>query len=71
MTVASDPRALAVDGAGDLFMANYDGTLTVLPRASGTIFGVPVTASTTATLLSGLSDPAELSAMACDGAGNL
>lgn len=47
----SGPRALAFDAAGNLWTANYtDGTIRVLPIASGTLFGVSVTANTPVTI---------------------
>ena len=54
----SSANGLAFDSFGDLFIANYgNGTVSVMPHASGTIFGVSVTADTLATFASGLSNP--------------
>jgi sugar lactone lactonase YvrE len=65
----SDPTALAFDASGDLFIANgNDDTVSVLPKASGTLFGVPVTANQLSTVASGLSYP---TALAFDASGDL
>jgi glucose/arabinose dehydrogenase len=63
------PSGVAVDGAGDLYFADYySGTVSVLAKASGTIFGVTATAGSPATVASGLSFPFGL---ATDKAGDL
>jgi DNA-binding beta-propeller fold protein YncE len=64
------PFALAFDSAGDLFIASYvSDTVSVLPKASGKIFGRSVTADTLATVVyPGLGVPAGL---AFDSAGDL
>jgi hypothetical protein len=65
----SDPMGLAFDHGGNLYVANVqNGTVSVLPKASGTLFGVPVTENTPATVVSALSTPQRL---AFDQAGNL
>jgi len=65
----SDPMGLAFDHGGNLYVANgQNGTVSVLPKASGTLFGVPVTENTPAILVSGLDRPQSL---AFDHAGNL
>ena len=39
----SDPNGLAFDHGGNLYVANdQNGTVSVLPKASGTLFGVAV-----------------------------
>ncbi len=67
-----DTPAIAFDSAGDLFVTDRNGTssggIYVLPVASGSIFGVPVTADTPTQIVSGLDDPIGL---AFDTAGNL
>ena len=66
-----DPTAIAFDSAGDLFVSDAtdnDGTVSVLPVASGSIFGTSVTADTLATVSSGFQDPVSL---AFDTEGNL
>ena len=71
-TVASGfsfPVFLAFDPAGNLYISDYNGsTVSVLPSASGALFGQPVTADTVTTLLSGLQNPAGVSV---DSAGDL
>jgi hypothetical protein len=64
------PVGLAFDSSGDLYVSDYgDATVSVLPAASGTLFGTPVTAGTPATLVSsGLQGPTGL---ALDGQGDL
>src|SRR6476620_6134591 len=65
----SDPMGLAFDHGGNLYVANVqNGTISVLPKASGTLFGKSVTKNTPATLVSGLDRPFSL---AFDDAGNL
>ena len=71
-TVFSDlstPMGLAFDHGGNLYVANVqNGTVSVLPKASGTLFGVAVTKNTPATVVSALSTP---QCLAFDQAGNL
>jgi sugar lactone lactonase YvrE len=63
------PTAVAFDSSGDLFVSDSSsGTVSVLPTASGTVFGTSVTADTLATLASGFQDPVSL---AFDTQGNL
>jgi len=70
------PGGLGLDHAGNLYIANFtaatgpnvNGTISVLPKASGTLFGKSVTKNTPATLVSGLDRPFSL---AFDDAGNL
>jgi DNA-binding beta-propeller fold protein YncE len=65
----SDPNGLAFDHGGNLYVANdQNGTVSVLPKASGTLFGVAVTENKPATVVSALSTPAHL---AFDQADNL
>ena len=65
----STPMGLAFDHGGNLYVANVqNGTVSVLPKASGTLFGVAVTKNTPATVVSALSSPQRL---AFDQAGNL
>ncbi len=65
----NEPTGLAFDQAGNLYIANIgDGTISVLPKTSGTLFGRSVTADTAARIVSGLSEP---DAVAFDPAGNL
>jgi DNA-binding beta-propeller fold protein YncE len=65
----STPMGLAFDQGGNLYVANVqNGTVSVLPKASGTLFGKSVTRNTPATLVSGLDRPFSL---AFDDAGNL
>ena len=66
----SGPVTLAFDSAGDLFIANTaNSTVSVLPKASGTLFGHSVSADTLATVVSsGLDAPIGL---AFDSAGDL
>ncbi len=65
----SAPIGLVLDSAGDLFIANNTAsTVSVMPAASGTIFGVSVTANTLTTIVSGLSAP---SGLVFDSAGDL
>ncbi len=63
---------IAFDGNGDLFIADENGptggSISVLPAASGTIFGQPVTADTLTTIVSGIDNPIGI---AFDEAGNL
>ncbi len=63
---------IAFDSAGDLFISNDNGasggSISVLPAASGTIFGQSVTANTHTTLVTGLDNPLGL---ALDSSGNL
>ncbi len=66
-----NPSAVAVDAAGDLFIADSnDNTVIVVPKTSGTIFGQAVTANVPAKLnaVTGLNDP---NSLAFDAAGNL
>ncbi|MGB9271004.1 MAG: hypothetical protein WCB74_17565, partial [Pseudolabrys sp.] len=69
------PQSLAFDVAGNLYMpvltgpiANPNQTVSVLPKARGTLFGVPVTANTLATVASDPDGPVDV---AFDNAGNL
>lgn len=64
------PVGLALDSSGDLYVSDYGAaTVSVLPAASGTLFGTPVTAGALATLVSsGLQGPTGL---ALDGQGDL
>ena len=65
----STPMGLAFDQGGNLYVANVqNGTVSVLPKASGTLFGKSVTKNTPATVVSALSSPQRL---AFDQAGNL
>ncbi len=60
---------IAFDAAGNLYIANQGtGSVLVLPVASGTLYGNPVTADTLATLISGLATPTGL---ALDSSGDL
>ena len=66
---------MAFDDAGNLYMpvltgpiANPNQTVSVLPKARGTLFGVPVTANTLATVASDPDGPVDV---AFDNAGNL
>ena len=61
--------ALAVDGAGNLYIESEGEGLSVLPVASGTIFGIPVTADTLATLIPGVGGGSV--ELAVDAAGDL
>ena len=68
-----DPEGLAFDSAGDLFISNYSfyskSQVSVLPKASGTVFGHAVVANTLATVIAaGFNNPADL---AFDSRGNL
>jgi sugar lactone lactonase YvrE len=62
------PPGLAVDGAGNIYVSVNQDAVAVYPRASGTLFGQPVTADTLTTLLPNLDDP---TALRFDNAGNL
>lgn len=63
------PAFLAFDRAGDLFVSDLvGGTVSVLPVASGMLFGQAVTADTLTTIVSGLFEP---SGVALDQDGNL
>ncbi len=59
---------LAFDAAGNLYIANGDGAIYVLPTTSGTLFGQSVSADTVTTIAAGLGEPTDL---AFDPAGNL
>ena len=67
------PEGMAFDSSGDLFMASEEGSITVLPAASGTIFGQSVTANAAATLNALPSAPALRGprGIAFDSSGNL
>jgi hypothetical protein len=70
-TGLDQPSALAFDAAGDLFIGNEaNNTITVVPKASGGVFGQPVSTNlaTTVTAASGLSG---VFGMAFDAAGDL
>ncbi len=68
-TAPSNSRYLAFDSTGNLYLTDHDaGTVTVLPQASGTVFGQTVAADTYQTLATGLSSPEGL---AFDSAGDL
>ena len=69
------PEALAFDTEGNLYVANgFDGldpitgNVSVLPQATGAVFGVPVTKDNLATIASEMFEPVGL---AFDDAGNL
>jgi sugar lactone lactonase YvrE len=63
------PAFLAFDRAGGLFVSDVaGGTVSVLPAASGTVFGQAVTAGTLSTVLSGVFQP---TGIALDSSGNL
>lgn len=62
------PDGLAVDGAGNIYISVNQDAVSVYPRASGTLFGQPVTADTLATLVPNLDHP---TALRFDDAGNL
>jgi hypothetical protein len=65
----SDPTALAFDASGDLFIASLNSaSVSALPKASGSLFGVPVTADQLSTVASGPSYP---TALAFDASGDL
>ncbi|MGD0393901.1 MAG: IPT/TIG domain-containing protein [Acidimicrobiales bacterium] len=65
----STSQFLTFDDAGNLYMTDHNaGTVTVLPQASGTVFGQTVTADTYQTLVTGLDSPQGL---AFDAAGDL
>ena len=69
VSALSTPQRLAFDQAGNLYITSFlNNTVSVLPKASGTLFGVPVTQNKLATLVSGLDRPQSL---AFDDAGNL
>ena len=69
VSALSTPQRLAFDQAGNLYITSFlNNTVSVLPKASGTLFGKSVTANTLATLVSGLDRPAGLG---LDQAGNL
>jgi glucose/arabinose dehydrogenase len=70
ITGLDHPTGLAVDTQGDLYVTTFgSGTVTVLPVATGTLFGLPVSANTPAVLVSsGLLGP---TGIAFDAAGNL
>ena len=69
VSALSTPQRLAFDQAGNLYITSFlNNTVSVLPKASGTLFGMSVTANTLATLVSGLDRPAGLG---LDDAGNL
>lgn len=61
------PGTLAFDSAGDLFMLNESGSLSVLTPGTESIFGHTVRPDTPTTILTGLS----AGVMAIDGAGNI
>jgi len=67
------PWAMAFDPAGDLFVANDAGTgsASVLPVASGTLFGQAVTANTATTFLGGQDGIYYSYGLAFDAAGDL
>ncbi|MGH9120976.1 MAG: hypothetical protein ACRDYC_03385, partial [Acidimicrobiales bacterium] len=61
--------ALAFDSAGNLYIADNAGTISVLAKTATTLFGVSITANTLTTLVSsGLVSP---DGLAFDSAGNL
>lgn len=60
-TAPSKSQFVAFDSAGNLYLTDHDaGTVTVLPQASGTVFGQAVSADTYQTLVTGLSSPKAL-----------
>jgi hypothetical protein len=68
-TADDNGTAMAFDTAGDLFMAEYStGDITVLPRSTGTLFGVSVIANVKTTVATGAFQPTGL---AFDNTGNL
>ena len=71
-TGLSSPTSLAFDPNGNLFIGNMSGDaqVTVLPAASGTIYGQSVVANTS-TALAAVSTIGRASAMAFDPQGNL
>jgi sugar lactone lactonase YvrE len=70
MSGLAHPTGVAIDSKGNLYVSNFAaGSISVLPAASGTLFGVAVTADTPATLVSsGMLGPTGL---AVDSSGNL
>jgi sugar lactone lactonase YvrE len=64
------PLALTFDSSGDLFIANDAGTLTVVPKTTGTIFGQSVTANTAA-ILRAFTGVAYATGLTFDAAGDL
>lgn len=67
----NQPSALAIDNAGNIFVANSGGAnIVVLPVASGTLYSTSVTANTL-TALSGTSGLSAPRGVTLDAAGNL
>jgi sugar lactone lactonase YvrE len=65
-----EPEGIAVDSAGDLFIAN-GASVTVVPESSGMLFGESVTADQSATLVDDAASSSKPEGLAFDAAGNL
>jgi sugar lactone lactonase YvrE len=50
LSLDTEPHGITVNAAGDLFVANDDEGIQILPRVSGTVFGQAVHANTQVTL---------------------
>jgi sugar lactone lactonase YvrE len=76
VTSPSEPTDLALDGAGNLYIANsMNETVQVVPKETGSLFGVPVTANKLATVavLGQFDEKTQIDALfiTLDGSGNL